>query len=89
LSDAVRWGLPARNVAALAHGSRVERAEITPLFVEQSQEFLAAVERHRLEAFFCTAIATGLRLGELHGLRWADIDTTTGAAFRPHRDACE
>jgi integrase len=78
LSDAMRWGLVGRNAAALAHGPRVPRPELKVFSTEQAQTFLEAIQGERLEAFFCTAIATGLRLGELLGLRWSDVDLDAG-----------
>jgi len=74
LGDAMRWGLVARNVAALAYGPRMERPELSVFSAKEAQAFLEAIRGDRLEAFFCVAIATGLRLGELLGLRWADVD---------------
>jgi integrase len=35
---------------------------------------LGAAKGDRLEALYITAIGTGLRLGELFGLQWADLD---------------
>ena len=78
VGDAMRWGLVGRNAAALAYGPRVPRAELQVFSIEQAQAFLEAVKGERLEAFFCTAIATGLRLGELLGLRWSDVDLDAG-----------
>jgi integrase len=74
LGDAVRCGLVARNAAALAHGPRVETTEMKVLSEADVQVFLKAIEGDRLEAFFVTAVSGGLRLGELLGARWTDID---------------
>lgn len=41
---------------------------------EQVKVFLAKVERHRMEALYWLAFTTGLRQGELLGLRWSDVD---------------
>ena len=78
LSDAVRWGVVARNAAALAHGPRVQRPQLTVLSVEQVRTFLEALAGDRLEAFLNLAVASGLRLGELLGLRWTDVDLAAG-----------
>lgn len=78
LNDAMRWGLVARNAAALAYGPRVRRPELKVFSTEQAQTFMEAIKGERLEAFFCTAVATGLRLGELLGLRWSDVDLNEG-----------
>lgn len=44
--------------------------ETTP---EQARQFLAAVRGDRLEALWVLALSTGLREGELCGLRWEDL----------------
>lgn len=41
--------------------------------------FLAAAEGERLAIAFVLALTTGLRRGELLGLRWNDLDLDTGA----------
>ena len=38
------------------------------------RSFLEAVRGDRLEALYVTAISTGMRQGELLGLRWQDVD---------------
>ncbi|MFD4788153.1 tyrosine-type recombinase/integrase [Streptomyces sp. NPDC058459] len=43
-------------------------------------EFLAATRGHRLYALFELALHTGLRKGELLGLRREDLDLTAGTA---------
>jgi integrase len=52
------------------------KAEIQPLTQPEVQQFLTAAETHapREYALFLTALRTGLRLGELLGLQWGDID---------------
>lgn len=51
--------------------------EIKVLTPEQQKSFIAALVGHELEMLFLTALATGLRLGEILGLKWSDIDTLT------------
>jgi integrase len=57
---------------------RVEAAEIEPFNEEESNRFLEACASHRDEALFALAITTGMRIGELLGLRWEDIDWQRG-----------
>jgi integrase len=54
----------------------VRQEEITPLSVEQANRLLevAGDEGDRFEALYVLALTTGLRIGELLGLRWSDID---------------
>jgi integrase len=74
LDDAVRWGLVGRNVRNLVSAPRKIRYEIQPLTPEQVRILLAAVKGHRLEALFILALATGMRKGELLGLKWQDLN---------------
>jgi integrase len=52
----------------------VERAEFEPLTAEEAGRLLAAAKGDRLEALYVLALTTGLRRGELLGLRWQDVD---------------
>jgi integrase len=52
----------------------MQRDEPQPLTVEQARHLFAAVEGHRLAVLFHVALTLGLRLGELLGLRWVDLD---------------
>lgn len=51
-----------------------------PLTVEEARDLLTAMRGHRLHALFELALRTGLRKGELLGLRWEDLDLTGGTA---------
>jgi integrase len=76
LAAAVRLGLVARNVTELVDVPRMARHEMTPLSREETQRLLAAAaaEGDRLEALWVLAVSTGMRRGELLGLRWRDVD---------------
>jgi integrase len=82
LRRAIRWaeteGMVGRNVAALAPGVKVPRAEGRALTAEQARTLLEHVHGHPLEAAFVVALALGLRRGELLGLAWDDIDFDAG-----------
>jgi integrase len=78
LDTAVKWNLVARNACKAVSPPRRQRFEVTPLTLEQVQQLLAAVEGHRLAALFKLALATGMRLGEILGLKWQDIDFAKG-----------
>lgn len=47
--------------------------------LEEAVTFLEAVKEHRLYPLYLLAIYTGMRRGELLGIRWKDIDTQKGA----------
>jgi integrase len=74
LDQAVRWNLAARNVAKLVDPPRAKRPPFKVLTPEQTQQFLRAAVGHPLESLFIVALATGLREGELFGLKWSDIN---------------
>jgi integrase len=78
LKKAVTWDLVARNAAALAAAPPMTRSNIHPLDDEQARRFVAAARGARLEALFVLAINTGLRRGELLGVRWSDVDLDRG-----------
>lgn len=82
LKQAVRWELVPRNVTESADAprpSRHARKEIHPLTRDQTRALLGAARGDRLEALYVVAITTGLREGELLGLRWMDVDLENGA----------
>ncbi|HEX6349870.1 MAG TPA: site-specific integrase [Candidatus Dormibacteraeota bacterium] len=74
LNWAIRLGLLSRNVAALARPPRLERHEIEPFTPDEARSFLTAIEGDRLEGLYIAALFSGLRQGELLGLRWQDVD---------------
>lgn len=84
LARAVAHGLILRNPAALAAPPRVEHREVESWDAAQVRTFLESVRGHRLEALFTIAVVTGLRQGELLGLRWSDIDLATGTLTVRH-----
>jgi len=74
LADAVRWGRLARNPADQADPPRAVAAEMSVWSGEQLRAFLDSVRSDRLFAAWLTAATTGMRRGELLGLRWSDVD---------------
>ncbi|MGE0520932.1 MAG: tyrosine-type recombinase/integrase [Candidatus Binatia bacterium] len=74
LNRALRWGLVARNVAALVDPPRIARKEVAPFTLDEARQFIDAIRGDRLEALYTVALALGLREGEALGLRWDDID---------------
>lgn len=78
LSQAVRWELLDRNVAALVRSPKIPQTEVHPLTPEQTRKLLASVKGDSLEALWNLAAMTGMRLGEVLGLRWQDVDLSAG-----------
>jgi integrase len=79
LSQAVSDGIVPRN-AAHVKAPRPAPEEIRPLSEDEARAFLDAARQsgERFEALYVLAITTGLRRGELLGLRWDDADLEFG-----------
>lgn len=74
LSDAERLGLVQRNAAAPARPPASVRREFVTWSSDDLRQFLAAVKDHRLFVAFVLLATTGMRRGEVLGLRWSDVD---------------
>lgn len=74
LGRAEATGLVRRNVASMVAGPSVPIADIRPLTVPQARTLLDHVSGDRWEAVYALALLTGMRQGEILGLRWGDIE---------------
>lgn len=74
---AERYGLVHRNVVALVDAPRVPNEEPQALTVEELGRVLKAASSERLGPVIVVGVYTGLRLGELLGLFWEDVDFDT------------
>ena len=80
LNDALRANLVPRNVADAARPPRVPGAKIRTWSARELRTFLDHVEGDRLYAAYVVAATTGMRRGEVLGLRWQDLDLDAGRA---------
>lgn len=78
LKQAVTWRLVGHNACYGVERPRAVKVEIEVLSAEQVGELLHAAEGDRLESLYVLAVASGMRLGELFGLQWHDVDLTAG-----------
>jgi integrase len=78
LKQAVRDGLIPRNSTEAVKPPQLRREEMRPLTAEQVKILFDAAKGDRLEALYILAVTTGLRQGELLGLKWDDVDLDTG-----------
>lgn len=78
LKVAVTWELVAKNVAETISPPRVPETPQETWTADHAQAFLRAIDGHRLRPLYVLAIATGMRRGEILGLRWQDIDWNKG-----------
>ncbi len=74
LDQALKWQIVPVNVTEAVAVPRVAKEEVRPLSPAQVKVFLKAVEGERLGPMFVLAITTGLRQGEILGLKWEDVD---------------
>ena len=78
LTDAKRAGLVSTNAAADATPPRVPSRSIAYLTPGELNRLLAASADDQLGPMWALAASTGLRRGELVGLRWGDVDLKDG-----------
>jgi integrase len=78
LRQALLWGLIPRNPADAVRAPRPKRHPMQPLDADQTRALLTAATGDPLEALYVLAVMTGMRQGELLGLRWSDVDWDAG-----------
>jgi integrase len=78
LKQAVLDGLIPRNVTEAVKAPRPEKNEVRPLSRQKARALLQAARGERLEALYVLAVTTGMRQGELLGLKWEDVDLEAG-----------
>jgi integrase len=78
LKQAVRWELVPRNVTEAVDPPRPERKERPTFNLDQARLFLEAARDDGWEALYVLVIQTGMRRGELFGLRWDDVNLDDG-----------
>jgi integrase len=74
LEDALQMALVNRNVTEMLKPPRRGNREMMTLSVLEMQQFLEVVRDDRFYALYILALSTGMREGELLGLRWQDVD---------------
>ena len=77
LGQALKQGLIGRNPADAVTRPKLPRTEMHTLDENQVRALLSAVKDTRWEALYHIAVTTGLRQGELLGLKWSDLDWKT------------
>ena len=75
LERAADWRLIARNPAAAKLDlPRMARPRMTTWTVEEACRFLGATAEERLGVLWALMLSSGLRRGEVLGLRWEELD---------------
>lgn len=81
LDKAVRYGLILRNPTDGAALSQYKHAEMMVLDETQVSQLLVAAKVSRHEVLYHLAVTTGMRMGELFGLRWSDLHLVSGRIY--------
>ncbi len=74
LQDAVKLGLVPRNVCDAATPPKAARPQVEYWDIDDMRRFLGVAREDRYGALWILALHTGMRRGELLGLRWQDVD---------------
>jgi integrase len=74
LQQAVNWEWVARNAAVATKPPHAPRPSVKTWSVDEMRRFLAVAEADGYAPVWLVVLATGLRRGELLGLRWQDVD---------------
>jgi integrase len=77
-AQALKWQLLARNPIQAVEPPRAERQEMRALDEDETATLLGLLGTSRLSMPVMLAITTGLRRGEILGLRWSSVDLATG-----------
>ncbi|HLI50999.1 MAG TPA: site-specific integrase [Thermomicrobiaceae bacterium] len=74
LNDAISWGLIERNPAEPVSPPRQRKPKKRYLMPDEAERLAGAVAEDPLGPLVMTTLGLGLRMGEVLGLRWRDID---------------
>ena len=72
--DGVRWGHLQRNPCDAADPPKGSSPEMKAWSAEELRTFSKSVASHRWSAIWALIATTGMRRGEILGLRWSDVD---------------
>jgi integrase len=80
LEQAVKWQVVDRNVATSVRPPKPPKRSVDPPDPEDITRLLDEVRGSEIEMPTVIAVGTGMRLGEVLGLRWKDVDLDAGSA---------
>ena len=74
LKQAVKWRLAGENPAQYVDLPKQQKKEMTALSEDEVRRFLEAAKTDCYYVLFALMLGTGLRPGEVFGLKWIDLD---------------
>ncbi len=74
LNHAIKEGLITRNISQSVQLPRRKQPDLQVLTLEQAAQLIEATSEDRFKMLLTLAITTGMRQGEILGLKWQDID---------------
>lgn len=87
LEQACRNGILSTNVNKNTVLPSKKKTEFVPLTIDEVRKFLSVAKEDRLYPLYLLEIYSGLRKGEILGLKWGDIDIY-GKKLRIHNNLC-
>ncbi|CEG31417.1 site-specific integrase [Peribacillus simplex] len=81
LNSAVKFELLAKNVCEKVERPKVQKKEMKVWDVEEIQHFLKVAEGDHSYMLFHLAVTTGMRMSEILGLRWKNVDLDNGVIY--------
>lgn len=78
LEQALKNNLVFRNVSEAVTLPKAKKKEMRVLSVEEQNKFMKVILNDRMGPLFMLDLSTGMRRGELLGLRWSDVDLKEG-----------
>ena len=83
INKAITWGMAVSNPVLSVKPLREERGRMRFLSLEEAGRLMECASHH-LRPIIATALCTGMRRGEIMGMRWKDIDLRNRTIFVPH-----
>lgn len=81
LSDAVKWRIIAVNPASAATPPKTTNPEMQTLQVEEAVALIQVVADTKYHIPVVLALTTGMRRGEIFGVKWDDLDFGAGLLY--------
>jgi len=79
LNQALRWGLIYQNPTSRVTAPTPDKRPHATLTADQAKHLLESSKSYRLYPVYVLAITTGMRMGEILGLRWEDVRFEAGS----------